>query len=279
MAVDMEEGRWYLTTVRNAAAEQDFYTIELDGKRSDLAEKALGGIEAKVSPAFARIDEGMWPPDLDVRTGLVNFLALQMVRGGDWREQIRSAEEEAIIKKLAPVASDPRALRDAVESVTSQRLGKSQIRALQSSLADGVVPVDFPTGFLVNKMFERGARLVDLLARMTMQLVEAESGFFWTSDTPVYFDGEYDFDHASRQVKVKRFEVTMPLDPTHSIVLLTPSARGEVKRRVGEATVREWNRRLAGITERRLYARPDTVELDRRGGSLRDLQTSEVAER
>jgi Protein of unknown function (DUF4238) len=86
----------HLTSVRNACREAGYYRIETEdleewareGHDPELAEKALSGVESDAADIIANIIAGKLPRTEADRLHLALFVALQMTRGWQFRDEI-----------------------------------------------------------------------------------------------------------------------------------------------------------------------------------------------
>lgn len=78
----------FVQSVRKAAAEMNFYSVDGHEDGPDAFEKALSTIEGEAARVFSLISNGVWPLELEDRGTLAYFLALQAVRGPEQRRNM-----------------------------------------------------------------------------------------------------------------------------------------------------------------------------------------------
>lgn len=85
VAFDAEADDEETVSPKRASVISDFYTIDIGAGPSDEIERCLSEIEALAATALRRIDEGTFPPSDADRGAITSFMALQFVRGPDFR--------------------------------------------------------------------------------------------------------------------------------------------------------------------------------------------------
>lgn len=83
---DLRERRQYEESPRRVAFELDYYTVETTAGPSDAIEQALGKLEAATAEALREIDRGLFPQSAEARGAILSFMAMQFVRGEDFRD-------------------------------------------------------------------------------------------------------------------------------------------------------------------------------------------------
>ena len=78
----------FVQSVRKAASETNFYSVDGHPDGPDVFEKLLSDLEGGASSVFEIIQDGKWPLEAEERTTLAHFIALQAVRGPDHRHNM-----------------------------------------------------------------------------------------------------------------------------------------------------------------------------------------------
>src|SRR5690606_4741536 len=86
--VSRDQLRSFVSGVRAACVERDFYAVETIEGWSQEVEKALSEIEGAAAPAVDRILKGGFPPNADDREAIAFMIAFQCMRGNDVRAMV-----------------------------------------------------------------------------------------------------------------------------------------------------------------------------------------------
>jgi len=108
LMVDGKSGKASMTHVKNAAVETGFYTIETDAGPSDEVEEFLSKVESATAEALRTLDGGTWPLLDRERGALASFIALQVVRGRDFRSAVNDFELRVMKLLMKLEATNPR---------------------------------------------------------------------------------------------------------------------------------------------------------------------------
>lgn len=266
--------RRIVTTVRNACAEVGFYRIDpesIDASAADdvvihpeLIEQQLSRFETAARPGLFQLVRTRSKDALtrDDWYHLVNFIALQSVRGRRWRDDFDSVATHATRMHLAESVSDEK-IRDWLKDA-GERYGKAEVREFRRRmLGDGGPRVIAPRTVHV---FEGIKLAFDIIAprladRMDWQVIEASSATVLTGDEPVCWWAPGD----SPVGYVNARAIWMPLSKDLILELIdadtdraglglpdlqTPSGRDEMVALV--------NREVAGQAERWIVHHPET---------------------
>jgi hypothetical protein len=235
-----------LSSVRNAAAETDFYTIEpTDTPEEDphprVIEELLSVLEDRAATAMENLLGDRFPPSDEVRYGLANFIALQAVRTwawhGDferisdmaWKSMIRSDLDNNPNSSFKPVADDLD--RFVIHAGKNYRLGV---------------------------MLQQMLHLAPFVFAMTWRLYVHDVSAFLTSDEPI---GIWTRPGRTESAGILSADaVYVPLDPMHALGLL----RSEVPETIiegSETRARHINVSVAAGARRWLFQRPGSTPL------------------
>ncbi|HWJ65301.1 MAG TPA: DUF4238 domain-containing protein [Nocardioides sp.] len=88
--------RRFKQSIRKAASENGFYTVEGHSGGPDAIEKLMSKVEGAAAAVFDKIENGAWPLDQEDRDCLALFITLQAVRGPDQRRNL-----EAVAAQIA----------------------------------------------------------------------------------------------------------------------------------------------------------------------------------
>lgn len=110
---DLLEDRSYRTAVGDAAAQNDYNTIEtIAGDRSDAAETLMSSLETAAAPPLERVRSGAWLRDERDKVAVARFLTLQYLRVPRQRS-FSDALLDSVLK-LQLAASGPRGIAEAM---------------------------------------------------------------------------------------------------------------------------------------------------------------------
>lgn len=118
----------FTTHVKDAAVKTGFYKIQSDGPGDPMQiEHDLSKIEGHASHAMQRVAAARsWPPDADDRSVLALFMALQLVRTPEHRQQSElmvDSLEKAFYENMTPEWASQR-LEEIGASPTPERVGE-----------------------------------------------------------------------------------------------------------------------------------------------------------
>lgn len=184
---DNERERWWASTVENTGAQTNFYSvIDEDGNRVDLLDETLRQIESKAAAGYADLLAGTVPTD-QARADFSMFVATQFCRTpaminayaaghaetADLQLDILLASRESFEKTAAAYQRD-----------TGNDLGDyDTLRSFHADKSRYTIAVHQKRGL---KALAIADDLAPLLYRRTWYIVDAQEGFFITSDNPVF---------------------------------------------------------------------------------------------
>lgn len=270
--------RRFVTSVRKACAEVGFYRIEpeaIDASSAEnvtvhpeLVEQELSKFETAASPGLSELVRTRSKDSLTMEDWyhLVNFIALQSVRGRRWREDFDSVATHAARQYLAESLSD-KEIRDVLKR-DGKRYGKAAVREYRSQMLGEEGPrLQAPQTVHV---FEGVKMAFDVIAprlaeRMSWEVIEAPSVAVLTGDEPVcwwapgdspvgYFNAKVIWMPLSRDLVLQLTDSETDLAALGLPDLETPAGRDELVALV--------NREIAGQAERWIVHHPDTDPLE-----------------
>lgn len=257
--VDFHREASFITSPKEAAVETDFYTVEVQGSPSDAAERALAEVEHMVAHAFRTIGDGEWPMSLETRTGVANFLALQMVRGRRFREDVERMSEQNFRAFMRAEGNRPASIRQAYRAVEGHYPTDQEVAELAEMMRESRFNLTYPTGFSVNAMFKEGASLVQPASDLVWQLIECRERRFLTSDTPVTFWSDPKWLVVGEFRAPPEIEVTLAIDPYRCLFGRLWSTRGEIRREATDGMIEDLNRRTVQFAHRFVYGHLDSI--------------------
>jgi hypothetical protein len=184
--VDLSAGKQFLTAPWNVALENDFHTIEVDGKPSDVVERMLASFEADVAPVLARVIERAAIADQTDREHLMFFVTLLLIKNPQVRSRINAFTNQVGQFTLKMDAADPdrwaAKMRAAMADGTiSAGTDIAQLRELV--LADKFTIALAPERMLQLE-FTTARSMYPFVAARCWNILQAKEGEFITSDTP-----------------------------------------------------------------------------------------------
>jgi Protein of unknown function (DUF4238) len=184
--IDGMRSRRFTTSVRNAAAERDLYSVINEaGERSVEAETRLGTYEAAAYLAMDRLEQLQHPVSEADIVPVAQFIALLLTRTPEFRDDVEAEAEE-----MFPGEADP---------YRSQR-------------------------FLISAMFHFLDRLTPQLLKLRWHVVQRDEPNFVTGDHPLVHWAEASLGTPRRRLGILSAEETyFPLSPRAFLLLLPPS--------------------------------------------------------
>lgn len=187
---DRTTGARFELSPDKAAREGDFYTVEIDGKASPLAEDTYERLETRFAPAIADVNErGTLPRDPAEMRVLLAFVASQASRTPRVRELQAKSYRDTHMLFLHQLASDKEAfvqsvLRDEPD-VSATDAGKMH-SLLRESLDANRIKLDLDKTGLIRDTLELAGEIEDILMHRHWILGRAPDGSnFITTDDPV----------------------------------------------------------------------------------------------
>lgn len=184
LLADVRSGNAFVTALKNAGVERDFYTVETDEGTSDIVEREMAKIEGLAAEVFQAIDEGVWPLPKRLREILANFLSLQLCRGPHLRQALQSSTEWAIKTSNRMILEYPEFLQKAARDVYGPNLTAEKVDELRAALSEDY-EVKVHTNTSVTTFFEAAADFVQPIWDMTWLLLDSPGKEFYTADVPM----------------------------------------------------------------------------------------------
>ena len=253
-------GRVFTTSAASIAAESDLYSvIDRSGLVSGAVEEIISGIESRVAPSLTRLAEEGWPPSLETRGLVANFIALQLTRTRESFQAMAAIYDRASKLPFEFMTLDQ--LRAVVVEHSEDDLSAEEIDELAEDLANTesyrVVP---SKNVLVDIMLRAASELVEPIARRRWFLERTTKRLIVTSDSPVVLwspPGHYGVGALNAS------EILLPVDSRHCLLLVAddqgwPESIVDIPPRIARGI----NRRVAGASYEWVFADPRSSVLE-----------------
>jgi hypothetical protein len=252
-----------VTSVNNAAVESGFYTIaEETGDESQRVEHLLSIIEGLAKAAIGRILKGQFPPDIEDRSNLSLFMALQMLRTPEHRRSYEAMVDYG--QKVMFEGWTPDFARE--------RLKEKGIEPTDEAVAEIMDLVENPDKYRfvphqnehIKIMLNVATKVAPVIAERSWLLGHCRRAAFVTSDHPVVWRSEPNEMSKYMGVGVGNAEeVYFPLDRRHVLAMALPDALpdGMVMELI-EDNVLFVNSLEAAYSHKWVYQHPDDDEID-----------------
>lgn len=219
--VDAREGRSFIANVADAVVQNHFYSVETDdGSPPDIVEKALAELEGYAAKGFAALDDGMWPLDVESRTALAHFIALQIPRGEVFRATMNRTADQIGKMVLQMAAAHPATLRRLMrETGDGTEPTDEEVAAQAEFLARGEYTIRESQNASVALFLETAGELVEPVFACSWDLVTVTGeGRMITADEPIRMWRAPGKAPAWMGVGIFTAEdITLPLDPMHCL--------------------------------------------------------------
>lgn len=253
---DAEEDRDENISPRQASVISDFYTIDVGAGPSDEIERRLSEIESRAAEALRRIDAGTFPPTTQDRGAIASFMALQHVRGPQFRAtQDRTA---TLMMQLASrvAASQPNYVREMWRRTNGADPTESELELAIEQFGRGEVEVTLTREHHIGVMLELGASIFPYFFGRRWFLAQGTD--LVTSDMPVILWSRPERRAIGIGVMTAD-EIVMPIAPDRALVLLQPFVASEERTLAlterGNLVLRS---RARANAQRHTYRRPGT---------------------
>jgi len=247
-----------VTSVNNAAVESGFYTIVDEmGDQSQRAEQLLSMIEGLAKAAIGRMLKGRFPPDIEDRSNLSLFLALQILRTPEHRRSYEATvdySQKVMLEGWTP-------------GYARQRLKEEGIDPTDKAVAEIMDVVDNPDNYRfvphqnehINIMLDVAAKVAPVIAERSWLLGYSKRAAFVTSDHPIVWRSEPNEMSKYMGVGVGNAEeVYFPLDRRHVLAMALPDALPDgMTKELIEDNVLFVNTLEAAYSHKWVYQHPD----------------------
>lgn len=182
--VPLPGDRTYVQPVANAASVNNFHTVVNHPEGPDAFETLLGRIEDDASRVFRKIHQGVWPLDTDDRAELAEFIALQAVRGSNFRRDLSYVMRQ-ILRVQVGTAGKKR-FQARLENMMGTAAAEEHLDTLweQATSPEGP-PVELSAAGHISQLPDLVAAVTPLLEQRVWGLFRFGDLSLITSDTPV----------------------------------------------------------------------------------------------
>jgi hypothetical protein len=178
----------FLQSVNDAAVEKHFYTVDGHEDGADVVERALAEVEGRTATVLEKVIAGSWPLDLEDRSALGYFVALQATRVPALRKTMDYVGAQML--RLQIGAGGKVGLRSELENqgreVSDELLEELWAQATQP---EGP-PIKQTNVEHIQHMAELSEELVKYIIGRPWTLVRFERRSLVTSDAPVGLIGD-----------------------------------------------------------------------------------------
>ena len=213
-----------VTSVNNAAVESGFYTVvEESGEESQRVERLLSLIEGQAKAAIDRMVKGQFPPDVEDRSALALFMAMQMMRTPEHRRQYEASVD--YMQKVMLEGWTPEYVRE--------RLEQDGLKPTDEAVAEVMDVVENPDSYRfiphqnehIKIMLNIATKVAPVIAERAWLLGRCKTATFITSDHPVVWWSKPNETSEFMGVGVGNAEeVYYPLDRRYVLALALPGA-------------------------------------------------------
>jgi hypothetical protein len=224
---DAEAGREWSAIPEETSVQTHFYSVEQDdGTMDTRLEEFLAEVESKVAPIYENLLKGKLPGDEQGRMDFAQFLALMYMRTPAMRRMAAQIRGRGAQIMSYAYASNEKAF-DRVTRELEAKKGAPIDPEIKAKVRQEMLN---PSGAYVMEVSKESTlmalgasdKLTPMLFQMKWTLIEADHGYFITSDNPLvrWVDpitrhpiyGDHGFEN-------KTAEVTFPLSPKKLLLL------------------------------------------------------------
>lgn len=181
--VDRRSGESYTSNTRNVFQQRDFYTLEdAAGEKLFEVENNLGDvIDGPSAVCFERLRNGNLALEPDERFLLCHFMSVQLVRGTQIREQLRSFTKDINDRIISLNATHltPDGWKQKIGEVPT---GEALRRMASDPASLGIQPSE---GLLIQTLLANQNDVAEMLEKRTFTVVQFEQDSLFTGECPV----------------------------------------------------------------------------------------------
>jgi hypothetical protein len=271
-AFDLQLNRLFPVSVEDAAVEKDFYKSKFrDGRDPMSIETALARLEGELAVTIGRVIERR-RIEVEDRSDILNFLALQIIRGPRQRAIDVDAMKMTFQQMMTETVSSPAAwehtlnrLRDAGEVVP--RIPYAAAKHFVEKRAFSV-NVEIPNSRHIEMFVKLSDPVLQLLTRRIWRIAQTADGCeLVTSDTPVGIVGLAGTGKRIIGFGTPNTMVVMPLTPR--LLLYGCFGNVEMAAPMPQEEVALINTTLVCSSHRFVYARSEAFFLRNDSGAVR----------
>lgn len=182
--VQLPGERRFKQSVRKAASETNFYSLDGYEGGVDAFEKWLSGVEGHAADVIKKIESGIWPLDPEDRATLAYFIALQAVRGPDQRRNMEHIQSE--ITRLEVGFGGKKNVAKWAETRLGLQISSDEEEALwEAATSEEGLPVKVAAAAHVKQIIDVSDEIFPILAGRPWSLYRFERRSLLTCDSPV----------------------------------------------------------------------------------------------
>lgn len=213
--------RRFVQSVRKAAAEVRFYSVEGHEDGPDVFEKLLSELEGQAARIFEVIMDGVWPLDPESRMTLALFIAVQAVRGPEQRRNMEHVAAQITRLEIGYGG------RDGVKGWFERNRGVSLTDEQAETLWDQATQLGGPPIHLapiahIQQIAEVSDALLPYVSGRPWTLVRFDQRSLITCDTPVGIVPHPDEDPWAGAGFMTAWGITYPLSRKLGLLMSDP---------------------------------------------------------
>ena len=218
---NLKEGREFEASPKRVAYELDYYTVDTAAGPSDAIEQALSKGESLAAQALREIDAGAFPPSEQARGAISSFMAMQFVRGQDFRDMGDRAATGAMRMMGQVAASQPDYVRRVLPKALGREVTDDEVQGVIAGLEKADVTVKVAREQHIETMLHVANEAFPFFVKRKWFLVEGKD--FPTTDMPVVLWQRPRGGFFGQGVGVMTAdEIAMAIGPTRALVLVHP---------------------------------------------------------
>jgi hypothetical protein len=251
-AYDMETGKYFIETVKQAASLDHFNRIENpDEPVSNDLERFFTKVEGLAAGAIARLVSGLWPLPTGDRDALAGFVALQAVRTKRTRDLIQAVTDLTVSMMAAETTRDE--VRQAFEAI-GRTLTEEELDG-EWELWRGMRATAHPHSHLKTMLEVAGQAFPMLRTQRALGFVQFERRGLLICDHPVGLYSSLASDVNGIGIESAE-EIWLPIDRRAAIVFTTELEQ-DTRFRPTTKLGQRINELVAGSARQWLYHHPE----------------------
>jgi len=251
--------RRFVQSVRKAAAEMNFYTIDGHVDGPDAFEKLLSSIEGEAAKVFEAVKKGVWPLNPEHRAALAYFIALQAVRGPEQRRNMEHVAAQ--VTRLAIGYGGRANVAKWVQRKRGVTISEEQAEQIweEATRPEGP-PIRFEPIAHIKQMNRASQSLLPYIAGRPWTLVRFDRRSLITCDTPVGLVPHQDREPWEGVGFLTAWGITYPITRKLGLLMTDPLALAEAGVPVEHTHAGDFDRVEAGTTQMEKLFNQSTIE-------------------
>ena len=261
---DLESRKTFRTKPWNVAAKRDFNRVDIEGRRSDDLERALGEFEGQTIEVLRRLQETSGPLTTDTLSHVVTLMTLLVVRNPRSRRAMNTARRQGVRIIGDLLASDRRLYEHHVARAKRDGFIPEDMHVPFEKMAEFIradqYTIEVSTSESLSLELGVFQSVFDTLASRHWSLVTADKDApdFVTCDHPVAVVFKDQSMRGPIGYGLPGTEVSFPLGPRHAVIgVLEDPLQPQFTARAEE--VADLNSRTVYRADRQVYARSRRV--------------------